>query len=77
MTIIILTSVSPSVISTDGHIEATRPHQRTPCSKGEEGCVGSSGLGMRGGEDQLLGQVGGGSPRPCEVEGELSVEVWR
>ncbi len=39
--------------------------------------MGSSGLGKRGGEDQLLGQVGGGSPRPCEVEGELSVEVWR
>ncbi len=39
--------------------------------------MGSSGLGMRGGEDQLLGQVRGGSPRPCEVEVELSVEVWR
>jgi hypothetical protein len=35
------------VISPDGHIEATRPHQRIPCSKGEKGCVGSSGLGVR------------------------------
>jgi hypothetical protein len=66
------------VISPDGHIEAMRPHQRIPCSKGEEGCVVSSGLGVGvGGEDQLLGQVGGGSPRLCEMEGELSVEVWR
>ncbi len=23
----------------EGHIEATRPHQRIPCSKGEEGYV--------------------------------------
>ncbi len=44
----ILTSVWPSVISLDGHIEAKRPHQRIPCSKGKEGCVGSSGLGVRG-----------------------------
>ncbi len=35
------------MISPDGHIEATRPHQRIPCSKGEKGCVGSSGLGVR------------------------------
>ncbi len=45
----ILTSIWPSVISPDGHIEAMRPHQRVPCSKGEEGCVSPSGLGVKGG----------------------------
>jgi hypothetical protein len=63
------------VISPDGHIEATRPHQRIPCSKGEEGYVGFSGLGVR--VDQLLRQGGGGSPRLCKVEGESPAEVWR
>ncbi len=47
-TIMTLTSVWPSVISPDGHFQATRPHPRIPCSKGEEGYVGLSGLGMRG-----------------------------
>ncbi len=36
------------MISPDGHIEAKRPHQRIPCSKGEEGYVGPSGFGVRG-----------------------------
>ncbi len=30
-----------------------------------------------GGMNQLLGQVEEGSPRPCGVERENSVEVWR
>jgi hypothetical protein len=34
-------------MSLDSHSEATRPHQRIPCSKGEEGCVSSFGLGVR------------------------------
>ncbi len=45
---LILTSVWPSVLSPGCHIEATRPHPRIPCSKGEEGYVGLSGLGLRG-----------------------------
>ncbi len=28
------------MLSPNGHIEATRPHPRIPCSKGEEGYVG-------------------------------------
>jgi len=28
------------VLSPNGHIEATRPHPRITCSKGEEGYVG-------------------------------------
>ncbi len=78
MTIVILTPVWASVMFLDGHIEATRPHQRIPCSKGEEGCVGFLALVWGRRVDQLLGQVGRGGPRPCEVGGgELSVEVWR
>jgi len=52
-----------------------RPHQKIPCSKGEEGHVRPSSLGGR--RDQLLRQSGGGSPRLCEVEEESPGEVWR
>jgi hypothetical protein len=35
------------------------------------------GLGERGGMDQLIVQVDEGGSRPCGVEGESLVEVWR
>jgi hypothetical protein len=35
------------------------------------------GLGMGGGMDQLMVQVDEGGSRPCGVEGESLVEVWR
>ncbi len=44
-----------TVISLDGHIDATRPHQRIPCSKGEKGYVVPSGLGVRGENEQAVG----------------------
>jgi hypothetical protein len=67
------------VIYLDGHIEATRPHQRTSCSKGEEGYVVPSGLGVRREDGSAVGQVGGGNLRLCQVGGGggISVEVWR
>ncbi len=66
------------MISPDDHIEAMRPHQRTPCSKGEEGYVGPSGLGVRGeGGSAVWTERRRGSPRLCEVEGESPGEVWR
>ncbi len=43
------------MISLDGHIEATRPHQRIPCSKGEEGYVVPSGLGVRREDESAVG----------------------
>jgi hypothetical protein len=36
-------------------MEATRPHQRIPCSKGEEGYVVPSGLGVRRGDESAVG----------------------
>ncbi len=48
-----------------------------PCSKGEEGCVGSLGLGLREEGGSAVGAVEGGGLRPCVVEGESSGEVWR
>jgi hypothetical protein len=45
------------VISLDGHIEATRLHQRIPCSKGEEEYVVPSSLGVRR-EDESAGGAG-------------------
>jgi hypothetical protein len=55
------------VISPDGHIEARRPHQRIPCLKGEEWCVGSSGLGVReeGGSAVGAGRRGGPQAMWC------------
>jgi hypothetical protein len=43
------------VISLDGHIEATRPYQRIPCSKEEEGYVVPSGLGVRRENESAVG----------------------
>ncbi len=43
------------VISLDGHIEATRPHQRITCSKGEEGYVVPSVLGVRREDESAVG----------------------
>jgi hypothetical protein len=52
------------VISVDGHIEARRPHERMPCSKGEEGCVGSFGLGVR---EEVGSAVGAGRRRRSQA----------
>jgi hypothetical protein len=39
----------------DGHIEATRPYQRIPCSKGEEWYVVPFGLGVRREDESAVG----------------------
>ena len=57
--------------------EATRPQQRIPCQKGWRGMWSPHGLGMGGRMDQLIVQVDEGGSRPCGVEGESLVEVWR
>jgi hypothetical protein len=45
------------VIFLDGHIEATRPYQRIPCPKEEEGYVVPPGLGVRK-EDESAVEAG-------------------
>jgi hypothetical protein len=57
------------VISLDGHIEATRPHQRIPCSKGEEEFVGSSGLGVREEGGSAVGAGRRREPQLCDLGG--------
>ncbi len=62
----------------ENRTEATRPQQRIPCQKGWRGMWSPHGLGMGGGRmDQLMVQVDEGGSRPCGVEGESLVEVWR
>ena len=57
--------------------EAMRPQWRIPCKKGWRGMWSPHGLGMGGRMDQLMVQVDEGGSRPCGVEGESLVEVWR
>ncbi len=45
--------------------------------KGVEGYVVPHGLGMGGRMDQLMVKVDEGGSRPCGVEGDSLVEVWR
>jgi hypothetical protein len=45
--------------------------------KGEEGYVVPSGLGVRREDESAVGAGREGGPRPCGVEGESSIEVWR
>ncbi len=46
---------SLTVCGMDGHIEATRPYQRIPCSKGEEGYAVPLGLGVRREDESAVG----------------------